>query len=335
MPSAGSTMNFWANPRVDLDPANLNMLEKDMEIPGELLKQTSIIVCTVDRLTDLEACLKSLLPFRTSVAEIIVVNNGPHLAAVEELARRHAAVVVNEPERGVSRARNTGIQAATGSIMAFLDDDSVADANWLPLLIDPLRNPQVFAVTGSIGAQTLADPVSQAFDDLHGAQFPQSRITFDGNADQNSFPMRWALVGNANMAIRREVFERFGFFDVRFGRGTRIGSGEEPDILLRILLGGGRIEVEPAARILHRHSTEWNAMRRWAFTSGCSHTAMLTKYFLRDSSLRHRILRYAASRLQRQPAPKALTPANIRVPNIPFILGSLYGPLAFLLSGRS
>src|SRR5580692_4329191 len=83
MPSAGSTMNFWANPRVDLDPANLNMLEKDMEIPGELLKQTSIIVCTVDRLTDLEACLKSLLPFRTSVAEIIVVNNGPHLAAVE------------------------------------------------------------------------------------------------------------------------------------------------------------------------------------------------------------------------------------------------------------
>jgi GT2 family glycosyltransferase len=309
------------------------MLEKEMETPGELLNATSIIVCTVDRLTDLEACLQSLLPFRAAMADVIVVNNGPHLAAVGEVARRHGAVVVNESRRGVSRARNAGIRAAKGSIMAFLDDDSVADPNWLPLLIEPLRDPRVFAVTGSIGAQTLADPVSQAFDELHRAQFPQSQITFDGNAELNSFPMRWALVGNANMAIRREAFDRFGFFDTRFGRGTRIGSGEEPDMLLRILLGGKRIVVEPGARILHRHSTEWNAMRRWAFTSGCSHTAMLTKYFLRDSSLRRQILRYAASRVQRQPAPKALTPAKLRVPNIPFILGSLYGPLAFLFSG--
>jgi GT2 family glycosyltransferase len=328
-------MNFWVNPRFDPGPANENMLEREMEIPGELLKQTSIIVCTVDRLTDLEACLKSLLPFRAAVADVIVVNNGPHLAAVQEVSRRHGAVVVNESQRGVSRARNAGIRAATGSIMAFLDDDSVADSNWLPLLINPLRDPQVFAVSGSISAQTLADPVSKAFDDLHRAQFPESQITYDGNADQNSFPMRWALVGNANMAIRREAFDRFGFFDTRFGRGTLIDSGEEPDLLLRILLGGGRIVVEPAARIVHRHATEWNAMRRWAFTSGCSHTAILTKYFMQGPSLRPRILRYAASRLRLQPAPKALTPAKIRVPNIPFILGSLYGPLAFLFSGRS
>jgi GT2 family glycosyltransferase len=310
------------------------MREKDLEIPGELLKQTSIIICTVDRLTDLEACLKSLLPFRAAVAEIIVVNNGPHLAVVEEVARRNGATVVNEPQRGVSRARNTGIRAATGSIMAFLDDDSVADPTWLPLLIDPLCDPQVLAVSGSISAQTLADPVSQAFDDLHRAQFPESQITFDGNAEQNSFPMRWALVGNANMAIRREAFDRFGYFDTRFGRGTRIGSGEEPDLLLRILLGGGKTVVEPAARIFHRHSKEWRAVRRWAFTSGCAHTAMLTKYFLQERSLRGRILRYAASRQHRQPAPKASTPAKIRIPRIPFLLGSLYGPIAFLFSGE-
>ena len=112
-----------------------------MEIPGELLKQTSIIVCTVDRLTDLEECLKSLRPFRAAVAEIIVVNNGPHLAAVEEIAQRHGARVVTEPQRGVSRARNAGIRAATGNILAFLDDDSVADPNWLPLLLAPFPRP--------------------------------------------------------------------------------------------------------------------------------------------------------------------------------------------------
>jgi GT2 family glycosyltransferase len=308
-----------------------------MQLPEELLKQTSIIVCTVDRLADLEACLKSLGPFRNAVADIIVANNGPHLAAVEEVAHRHGAKVVNEPRRGVSRARNAGIRAAAGSIMAFLDDDSVADPNWLPLLLSPLQDSQVLAVAGSVAAQTLADPVSQAFDLLHQAQFPEAPVTLEWNREQNTFPMRLALVGNANMAIRRETFERFGCFDSRFGRGARIASGEEPDMLLRILLGEGKVLVEPGARILHRHSTEWRAFRRWAFTSGCAHTAMLTKYFLQEPSLRGRIFRYAVPRLRPRPAkaPQASSASKLRVPRIPFLLGSLYGPLAFVISGKS
>jgi GT2 family glycosyltransferase len=305
-----------------------------MEIPGELLNHTSIIVCTVDRLADLGACLQSLRPFRTAVREIIVVNNGPHLAAVEGIARSHDSRVVSEHQRGVSRARNAGIRAATGNILAFLDDDSVADPDWLPLLLAPFRDPRVLTVVGSIFAQTFADPVSQAFDYLHRARFPESQLTLDGNAEKSPFPMRSALLGNANMAIRREVFDRFGYFDTRLGRGTRIGSGEEPDLLLRVLLGGAMIVAEPAARILHRHATDWRAVRRWAFQSGCAHTAILTKYFLQEPSRRGQILRYAASRLRRRPAPEASIAVKLKVPRIPLFLGSLYGPLAFLLSGK-
>ncbi len=305
-----------------------------MEIADELLKQTSIIVCTVDRLADLEECLKSLRTFRPAVAEIIVVNNGPQLAAVEQVAHHHDARVVTEPQRGVSRARNAGIRAATGSIMAFLDDDSVADPSWLPLLLAPFRDPQVLAVAGSIFAQTLADPVSRAFDYLHRAQFPETQRTVNGNTENGSFPMRSALVGNANMAIRREAFHRFGYFDTRLGRGTRIGSGEEPDFLLRVLLGGGMMVVEPAARIFHRHSTEWRAVRRWAFESGCAHTAILTKYFLQEPSLRGQILRYVASRVRRRPALEAPAAAKLKIPRIPLLLGSLFGPLAFLLARK-
>jgi GT2 family glycosyltransferase len=305
-----------------------------MEISNDLLKQTSIIVCTVDRLADLEECLKSLRPFRAAVAEIIVVNNGAHIVAVKQVAQRHGARAVIEPQRGVSRARNAGIRAATGNITAFLDDDSVADPNWLPLLVAPFRDPEVLAVAGSVFAQSLADPASQAFDYLHRAQFPESQRTVDGNTENGSFPMRSALVGNANMAIRREAFQRFGYFDTRMGRGTRIGSGEEPDFLLRILLGGARIVVEPSARILHRHSTEWRAVRRWAFESGCAHTAILTKYFLQEPSLRIKIVRYAASRLRLRPAPEAAAAAKLKVPRIPLLLGSLFGPLALLLAGK-
>ena len=305
-----------------------------VEPPGDLLKETSIVVCTVDRMRDLEDCLKSLLPFSAAGAEIMVVNNGPHQTETSAIAARHDAHVITESKRGVSRARNAGIRTARGSIVAFLDDDSFAAPNWLPLLVGPFLDPEVVAVVGSIAAQTLADPVSQAFDSLHRAQFPASAKTLDGNTAQESFPMRSALVGNANMAIRREAFDRFGFFDTRFGRGTRIGSGEEPDMLLRILLGGARIAVQPAAQIFHRHSTEWRSVRTWAFTSGCAHTAMLAKYFLGRRSLRGPIITYATSRLRREQTSTGPAPVKSAVPRLPFLLGSLYGPLAYLISGK-
>jgi GT2 family glycosyltransferase len=305
-----------------------------MQAPNELLKQVSIIVCTVDRLSDLEWCLESLRPFRAAGAEILVVNNGPHSGAVEELAKRSQARVAMEARRGVSRARNAGIRAASGNILAFLDDDSVADPNWLPHLLAPLQDPQVLAVVGSIWAQTLPDPVSQAFDRLHRAHLPDSPFVLEAPRAQRPFPLRQALVGNANMAIRRDAFERFGYFDERFGRGTRIGSGEEPDRLLALLRGGGKVVLEPAARIFHRHPTEWRAFRREAFQSGCAHTAILTKYFLEEPSLRGAVLRYAASRVLRRKEPTSPITTQARIPRLPFLLGSLYGPLAFLLSGR-
>ncbi len=165
-----------------------------MEHSSELLNQTSIIVCTVDRLVDLDACLKSLSPFQSVVAGIVVVNNGSRGAEVKEIARRNGASTVHEPRCGVSSARNAGIRAATGSILAFLDDDSVADANWLPTLIAPLRDRRIFAVAGSIRSQTLEDPISQAFDALHRAQFPESPITCSMQAPNQAgsrFELHW------------------------------------------------------------------------------------------------------------------------------------------------
>ena len=299
-----------------------------------MLKQTSIIICTVDRLTDLERCLASLRHFQAAGADVMVVNNGPHLTAVEEIAKRNEARVTTEVRRGVSRARNAGIRAAAGTILAFLDDDSVADPDWIPHLLVPFRDPQVLAVVGSVWAQTLADPVSQAFDCIHRAHLSDSPLMLEAPPEQHSFPLRQALVANANIAIRREAFERFGYFDERFGRGTRIGSGEEPDLLLALLRGGGKAVLEPGARIFHRHPAEWRAVRQWAFYSGCAHTAILMKYFLQEPSLRGSILRYAARRVPRRKEPSSPINTQAKIPRVPFLLGSLYGPLAFLLSRR-
>jgi GT2 family glycosyltransferase len=305
-----------------------------MAASGELLKQTSIIVCTVDRLADLARCLQSSRPFHAAVTEILVVNNGPCGEAVEEIAKLHEAKVVTERRRGVSRARNTGIRSALGKILVFLDDDTQASEDWLPRLIAPLTDSSVDCVVGSVRAENPADPAQQAFEKILSQGLPNRPTMLDARAAADPFPLRMAMNGfTMNVAFRRTVFERFGYFDERFGRGTRIGSGEDADYFFNVLRLGGRTLFEPRAVVVHRWPTARKALRRSMFQSGCAHTAILTKYFLQEPSLRGQILHYAASRLRPRPAPEASSAAKLKVPRIPFLLGNLYGPLAFLLSG--
>ena len=129
---------------------------------GELLKQTSIIVCTVDRLTDLEECLKSLRPFHPAVAEIIVVNNGPQLAAVEEVAQRHGArVVLEAPARGKPGAQRRNPRRN-------------GEASWHSSMMTPwpirtgfrscsllFATPKCSRSRGASSLKPFADPVSQ------------------------------------------------------------------------------------------------------------------------------------------------------------------------------
>jgi GT2 family glycosyltransferase len=309
------------------------MTEEKLEMPGELLKKTSVIVCTVDRFQALDRCLASLRPFQAAGVEVVVVDNGPHHTAVQEIARRHEARVALESRSGAGNAGNTGIHASRGKFVAFIDDDAHADRNWMPRLLAPFAEPQVDAVVGSIWAEVVDDAVSQFFDRLYLAPLPKSRLVLSAARDEDPFPLRAAMSGTrSNMAIRREAFERVGGFDVRFARGRRIGGGGEAEFLLRLLRGGGEIVVEPEARIFHRHPTEWRAVRRWAFHSGCAHTAILTKYFLQEPSLRTAIFRYVASRVVRRKEPAPPLSSRVRIPRLPFLIGSLYGPLAFLLS---
>lgn len=306
-----------------------------MNIPAELSKQVSLIVCTVDRLADLERCLASAEPFRAELEEIIVVNNGPLAAAVADIAARHGARVVTERRRGIAKARNAGARNALGKIIVFLDDDAQAVQNWLPHLISSFSDPTVDAVMGAVQAEDPCGPVQQCFADFVNRGRPDGPVRFDARAARDPFPLRMAMSGfTMNVAMRRDVFERFGYFDERFGRGTRIGSGEDPDFFFNVLRLGGRIVFEPRATVLHRWPADERAWRRSIFNSACGHTALLTKYFLEEPALRPQIRHYIVSRLRRERATGVSGSAGTRIPRLPFLLGSLYGPIAFLLSRK-
>ena len=156
---------------------------------------------------------------------------------------------------------------------------------------------------------------------------------FDARASADRFPLRMAMKGfTMNVAFRRDVFERFGYFDQRFGPGTRIRYGDDTELSFNVLRRGGRILFEPRAVVVHSWPTGGKALRRGIFGAGCGHTAILTKYLLEEPSLRGEILRYIASRFRNRLARGSRSSASVKLPRLPFLLGSLYGPIAFLLS---
>ncbi len=96
--------------------------------------KVSVVVVTRNRALQLEHCLHSIWDQRRLPDEVVVVDNGSTDATKEIVSAftgPRAIAYVYEPTPGVSSARNTGMTAAKGDIVAFLDDDAMADKDWL------------------------------------------------------------------------------------------------------------------------------------------------------------------------------------------------------------
>jgi len=112
----------------------------------------SVVICTYTeaRCDELTAAVESVRCQSSPALEIIVViDHNPHL--FEQVQARIGGVVTvqNRGRRGLSGARNTGIETARGSIVALLDDDAVAAPDWLAQLNAGYDDPRVLVVGGS------------------------------------------------------------------------------------------------------------------------------------------------------------------------------------------
>ncbi len=213
----------------------------------------TVIVCshTLDRLQNLHAAVESVHAQTVAPVQTIVVIDGD-----EELERRARSqldgveVVRNSHKPGLSGARQSGAERARGSILAFLDDDAVADPDWLERLAAVYRDSMVLGVGGSIEPAWEQPPprwFPPEFNWVVGCTYPGMPVSAE----------RVRNVIGANMSVRAAVLAHVGAFDSRLGRaaGPRAlsGSAEETELCIRAarLHPGHYWIYEPRAHVMH------------------------------------------------------------------------------------
>ena len=226
---------------------------------------------------------------RARPAELILVDQSdapdPALAAMSAApgTRLH---YLRPSTRGVSRARNAGLQAASEDVVAFTDDDVLAAPDWWEQLL------QAAVEAGPDGVVTGQVVPGEA--ETPGAFAPSisgttTREVYQGRVGRD-------VLFSGNMAGHRATISRIGGFDERLGPGTRYAAAEDNDLCYRLLEGGCRIIYVPEAIVVHRAWREDTAEvpLRWAYGRGQG--AFLAKH----ASLRDRhMLRRFRDRVQR------------------------------------
>jgi glycosyltransferase involved in cell wall biosynthesis len=212
--------------------------------------------------------LESVLAVDYPEFDIIVVDNASKTADTREyvLGLSHPRLkLIHEPQPGASRARNVGLLAATGDVVAFVDDDVVVDRHWLRALVSGFAHGQsVSCVSGIVPAGEIRTPAQAYFDARVGWSDSTHTRLYDLAApprDVPLFPFAVRCYGTgASFAVERDVAVRIGGFDEHLGPGTPTAGGEDLDLFFRILLSGRQLVHEPSAIAWHRHRADNEAL---------------------------------------------------------------------------
>ncbi len=210
--------------------------------------KVSIVVASYNGDRTLKACLESLEQLNYPDYEVILVDDGS-TDSTREIAflRPRVRYVRHESNRGLSVARNTGIAAASGEIIAFTDSDCRADPDWLHYLVGDLLAGDFAGIGGpnllppedsSVAAAVMASPGG-----------PAHVMLTDVQAEH---------VPGCNMAFFKWALSEIGGFDPIFRQ-----AGDDVDLCWRVQQAGHKIGFSPAGFVWHyRRSTVGDYLRQ-------------------------------------------------------------------------
>jgi glycosyltransferase involved in cell wall biosynthesis len=328
-----------------LEPAFLARRRQVLETAPHI----TVVVCTRERPGALARCLDSLLAQDYPAFKVLVVDNAPATEATAEVvrsaARRGPVDYLMEPKAGLSFARNSAVAAAPNRILAWIDDDEVADVNWLAEVARALADhPDADVVSGVIVPAELETQAQLWFEQFGGHSKGRGfrpDVFSPASAHKQSplYPLPPFGTG-ANMTFRPGVIERIGGFDTALGAGTPAMGSEDTLAFTQVLVGGGTIVYQPSAVTHHYHRRDFEGLHKQMVGYGAGLTAAYTSLLLHRPGLLWPLLKLAPGALRdltgsdslrvatlKDDFPRDLLKANRR--------GMIAGPRAYLKGRRA
>jgi GT2 family glycosyltransferase len=219
--------------------------------------KVSVVVAAYNAAQTLEDCLSSLEKLRYSDYEVIVVNDGSQ-DATEAIVRRFPFRCICTPNQGISAARNVGMQAANGEIVAYLDSDARADPDWLRYLAVTFMKSDVAGVGGPNIVPSEDNWVAHCVYRSPGG--PTQVMLNDEHAEH---------IPGCNMSFRKSALEEIGGFDPLFRT-----AADDVDICWRLMAADYQIGFSPSAVVWHHRRPSVKAYWRQQVGYGISESIL-------------------------------------------------------------
>jgi GT2 family glycosyltransferase len=239
--TGGHLIQDWAFgiTRADRTPkiAALDVGEVYRSSPCDLLAQTprvSVVVCSYNGAATLEQCLDSLLHLEYPDYEIILVDDGSTDHTRQIAAKFPQVRTIHQENCGLSAARNAGLWAATGSIVAYTDSDCFADPHWLSHLVEGLLD----SGAAGVGGPNLS-PDDGAVASCVAVSPGQPTHVLESDSLAEHIP-------GCNMAFEREALLRINGFHPQYRK-----AGDDVDACWRLQEAGMWLTFAPGAFVWH------------------------------------------------------------------------------------
>ena len=238
--------------------------------PETLWPRITVVVCTYNGGQTLADCLDGLSQLDYPDYEVIVVDDGSTDSS-SLIASEFDVQVISTPNQGLSAARNTGMHAATGEIVAYTDDDARPTQDWLRFLAWGFMTTEHAGIGGPNIAPPGDGPIAACVANAPGG--PIHVLLTDEIAEH---------IPGCNMAFRRERLIEVGGFDPRFR-----AAGDDVDLCWRIQDRGWTIGFNPAATVWHHRRNSVRAYWKQQVGYGKAEALLEAKWPSRYNAIGH------------------------------------------------
>lgn len=208
---------------------------------------TTVAVCTRNRSTTLDACLRTLSRLDPAADVVLVVDQSdPEEASRVRALCRDGLRYVPSPARGLGFARQVALDRCETDVLLFTDDDCLVRPGWAGALAAVFAvHPDAGAASGAVRPHP-SHPLPPGIPEWVSDWGNGSTRVFRGPRDPAT------VGGGLNLAFRTEVIRSLGGFDVELGAGAPLRSSEDADAIHRVLRAGFTVVYTPEAVVSHR-----------------------------------------------------------------------------------